>query len=135
MKRYALVALQVSGGTPPFAPTATVSLLVDGDEVRESAVGSGMVDAAFRAVSRVVEIAEGHNDIALESYSVVAVSPGSNAMGRVDLKIRWSNLIAYGRGEDADVVVASTKALVDALDRMGRGEYDPYEQDLTGIPS
>jgi len=111
---YTLDSVQVSCGFP-LTPTATVTLTRDGGEtVTECAFGTGPIDAVYKAVDKIVQV-----ENILEEFSIKAISRGIDALGEVTARITSSDdRVFTGRGADGDVVVASTKAYVNALNRL-----------------
>lgn len=107
-----LELLQVVCGTP-LTPCATVKLKIDGKEEKNLAFGNGPVDASFRAIDKIVK-----KKIHLEEYLVQAVTGGSDDVGKVHIQIKYKNQIYYGFGADTDIVVASAKAYLDALNKI-----------------
>ncbi|MBE3576036.1 MAG: 2-isopropylmalate synthase [Firmicutes bacterium] len=111
-ERYVLRYLHVVSGTGTV-PTATVVLSVDGEERQDSAVGDGPVNAAFRAVQRLVgQRAE------LAGYSLRAVTGGADAVGEVTVRVRNDGRQYLGRGRSTDVIEASVQAYLHALNKM-----------------
>lgn len=111
---YTLDALQIQCGDP-LVPTA-VATISDEDGVRQvvSSIGTGPVDAAYKAIDRVVKV---HGD--LEEYAVKAITRGIDAIGEVVVRVRAADGMVYtGRGSDTDVIVSSAKAYVNAINRM-----------------
>ncbi len=123
---YEIDGLQVTSGTSTV-PTATVRLLVKGKEKQGAATGDGPVNAACRAIDRIVG-----KDHEIESYDLAAVTSGQDAVGEVTLRISDGRNSASGRGASTDVVLASVKAYVDALNhlaaqrRKGRRAAGPH---------
>jgi len=112
---FELLQLQVSGGTVG-TPTATVRIRrPDGTEVDESATGDGMVDAVCAAVRRAVGI-----DATLTDFNVAAVTGGIDALGDVTVKVDVDGRRVTGRGLSTDVVEASARAFLAALNRSVR---------------
>ncbi|MEM1248768.1 MAG: 2-isopropylmalate synthase [Acidobacteriota bacterium] len=113
---FKLTDLQVACGRPGM-PTATARLEGPNGQVYVSpATGTGPVDAAFRAINGVVEA-----PASLLEYSVHSVTQGIDALGEVTVRIASkedSKKIFGGYGADTDVIVASAKAYVSALNRM-----------------
>jgi 2-isopropylmalate synthase len=103
-------------------PSAIVRLWV-GDALKEaSAQGNGPLDAAYRAVDAITEF-----DVKLDDYSVRSVTEGQEAMGEATVKIRDNGTQVIGRAATTDVVEASVKAYVNAMnkiveERVTRGE-------------
>lgn len=111
---YTLDALQVSCGDP-LVPTATATI-TDEDGVQHvvCATGSGPVDAAYKAIDKVVSV---HGDLA--EFSVKAVTGGIDAIGEVTVRITADDgQVFIGRGADNDIVVSSAKAYVNAINRL-----------------
>ena len=108
-ERYRLVSVGASAQTGE-APDANVTLVLDGTEVNARATGSGMVDATFRAIESLV--ASGSE---LTLYSVNAITSGSDAQGEVSVRLARDGRIVNGHGADTDIVIASAKAYIDAL--------------------
>jgi 2-isopropylmalate synthase len=125
---FALEALSVSCGTQGM-PTATVRLRGPDGEVRtQAAVGTGPVDACFDAIRTIVD-----TRARLLEYAVHAVTEGIDALGEVTVRIRSEEgsgtrknpqretsqpLVFHGHGADTDIIVASAKAYLAALNRM-----------------
>ena len=111
---YHLEQVHVSCGEPGI-PTATVELLApDGQHLVDAAHGTGPVDAVYMAISRIVpEPAE------LIEFAVKAVTRGIDAQGEVTIRVRSEDgRIFTGRGAHTDIIVASAKAYVNALNRL-----------------
>ena len=111
---YTLDALQIQCGDP-LVPTA-VATITDENQVQHvvSATGTGPVDAAYKAIERVVKA---HGE--LEEYAVKAITRGIDAIGEVVVRVRAQDGMVYtGRGSDTDVIVSSAKAYVNAINRM-----------------
>ena len=111
---YLLEGLQVSCGYP-LIPTATVTLRHrDGDVRTVCEYGTGPIDAAFKAVDKIVSV---END--LREFAVTAITRGIDAVGEVTVRITDAFDESYmGRGADADIIVSSTKAYLNALNRL-----------------
>ncbi len=93
--------------------TATVTLM-DGDaEKTDAATGNGPVDAVFSAVKRIMSL-----EPKLLSYRIEAVTERADAMGQASLSISLDGVSAAGRGASTDVIEASLKAYVNALNRV-----------------
>jgi len=111
---YHLQQVHVTCGEPGI-PTATVELVdTEGNELIDSSHGSGPVDAVYKAINRIVEV---DND--LTEFSVQAVTRGIDALGEVTIRVRsGSGEIFTGRGAHSDIIVASAKAYINALNRL-----------------
>ena len=112
-EHFKLALVQVSCGSNA-QPTATVTIrMPDGEEITDASIGTGPVDAIYRAINRVVDI---END--LIEYSVQSVTAGIDAMGEVTIRVRNGARIYSGHAANTDVIVASAYAYVNALNRL-----------------
>jgi 2-isopropylmalate synthase len=110
---YRLVDLQVVAGRSGM-PTATVKLCgPDGIEHVHAAVGAGPVDATYRAIDAVV-----HAAAELLEYDVHAITSGIDAQGEVSVRFTDGSRVFRGYGADTDIIVASAKAYLNALNRL-----------------
>jgi 2-isopropylmalate synthase len=106
-----LEAVQVGGGTH-LAPTATVRLRRGEDMIEESAMGDGMIDAAMGAIIRAAGV-----EAKLVSFNVSSVTGGSDALGDVVVQLDVDGRRVTGRGVATDVVEASARAFLAAINR------------------
>ena len=117
-ENYQLVDLLVVAGRPGM-PTATVKLKgPDGREYINASVGTGPVDATYRAVDGIVQIPS-----TLLEYRVHAVTEGIDAQGAVSVRLAAKNAasrVTAGYGADTDIIVASAKAYLSALNRLAQ---------------
>jgi 2-isopropylmalate synthase len=104
-------------------PQARVVLSVDGKEVEASAPGSGPVDATFKAMEQII-----HSQSILQLYSVNAITQGTDSQGEVTVRLEKAGRIVNGNGADTDIVVASAKAYINALNLMQAGAYRAHPQ-------
>ena len=104
-------------------PVATVQLTVDGVEKTSSAEGSGPVDATFKAIEQIVGA-----QASLQLYSVNAITQGTDSQGEVTVRLEKAGRIVNGNGADTDIVVASAKAYINALNLMREGAYRAHPQ-------
>ena len=111
---WTLGAVQVSCGFP-LTPTATLTLVdEDGGEHTVAAYGTGPVDAVYKAVNQIVMV---END--LSEFAIKAVTRGIDALGEVTVRVTSESGEVYtGRGSDNDIIVSSTKAYINALNRL-----------------
>jgi 2-isopropylmalate synthase len=110
-ERFALAALEVRSGTE-LTPTADVALTVDGETKRGSATGDGPVDATYAAIRSLTG-----TDSRLTAYIVQAISGGTDAQGSVTVKVEEGGRTFTGQGSDPDIVVASARAYLNALNK------------------
>jgi 2-isopropylmalate synthase len=110
---FHLELVQVSCGDRA-RPTATVTLRTpSGQELTDAAIGTGPVDAVYKAINRVVNIP---ND--LIEYSVKSVTEGIDAMGEVTIRLRHEGRTFSGHAANTDIIVASARAYIGALNRL-----------------
>lgn len=110
---YVLDHVQVSCGNHEV-PTATVRLVgPDGVAKTDAATGTGPVDAVYRAINRIVSVPN-----KLTEFSVRSVTEGIDAVGEVSIRIESEGKMYVGRSADTDIVVASAKAYMNALNRL-----------------
>jgi 2-isopropylmalate synthase len=109
---YKLAYLQVCSQTGEI-PHAVVTISENGAERRAEANGGGPVDAAFKAVESIaVSGAE------LQLYSVNNITSGTDAQGEVTVRLAKGGRIVNGQGADTDIVIASVKAYLNALNKL-----------------
>ncbi len=107
-----LISLKVCSETGE-TPHAQIVVQVDGQEKSASESGSGPVDAAFKAIEKIV-----HSDVELKLYSVNNITSGTDSQGEVSVRLSKADKIVNGQGADTDIVIASAKAYINALNRI-----------------
>ncbi|MEX2524937.1 MAG: 2-isopropylmalate synthase [Gammaproteobacteria bacterium] len=93
-------------------PSAEIVLAVDGEEKTGHAQGDGPVDAVFKAIESVV-----NSGCLLQLYSVNSITGGTDSQGEVTVRVAKDGRIINGRGSDTDIVAASARAYVNAVNR------------------
>lgn len=111
-EHYRLVSLTAHSETGE-QPFATIVVSEDGAERRAEARGSGPVDAAFKAIESIVG-----SGAELLLYSVNNITTGTDSQGEVTVRLSKSGRIVNGQGADTDIVVASAKAYLNALNKL-----------------
>ena len=124
---YKLVSANFSSGTD-MQPVATVKLLIDGDEVTVSETGSGPVDAAYKAIAKATGVYPN-----LEQYHVASITDGTDAQGEVTIRVEKEGIVSQGQGASTDIVVASAKAFVNALNKLRWRKEHPRQASSTGL--
>lgn len=110
---FVLGSLQVAYGNQT-TPTATVSIKTqDGALLEEHAEGNGSVDAIYNAIDLATK-----EEVELEDYSIKSVSQGKDALGEVHVVLRQKEISVQGRGVSTDILEASAKAYLDAVNRL-----------------
>lgn len=110
---YQLCYLHISSGTS-VVPTATVGLKRNGSTREEAACGDGPVDAAFKAVDKIL----GANKVALAEYNLSAITGGKDALGEVVVRVTYKGRTFIGRGVSTDVIEASVKAYLNSVNKI-----------------
>ena len=107
-------------------PTASVTMLVNGDEITGAAVGNGPVDAAIRALQRSVADV---GSVRLEEYRVDAITGGTDALVDVAVKLSKDGKTVTSRGARTDIIMASVEAVIAGMNRLLREEHEDRSQD------
>lgn len=107
-----LVSLEVLSKTG-VSPEARLTLEIDGQVQEAVAQGSGPVDATFRAIEQLVK-----SETVLLLYSVNAITEGTDSQGEVTVRLEKAGRILNGHGADTDILLASAKAYVHALNLL-----------------
>ncbi len=110
-KVFELEHVQTSSGTNTI-PTATVRLRKDKESLTDSATGDGPVDAVYRAIERITGIRG-----TLLTYNIRSIGSGKDAVGEVTVRVKMGSHIYFGKGVSTDVIEASTKAWLAAVNR------------------
>ncbi|MFC1749700.1 2-isopropylmalate synthase [Pseudomonadota bacterium] len=121
-ERFKLVAMKVTSETGE-TPEASVTLWVDGEEIQGVACGGGPIDAAFRAMEVVVQ-----SGADLQLYSVNNITSGTDSQGEVTVRLEKAGRIVNGQGADTDIVIASVKAYINALNKILTGGERAHPQ-------
>ncbi|HEY2494764.1 MAG TPA: 2-isopropylmalate synthase [Paenibacillus sp.] len=95
-------------------PTAKVQILKEENQVIvEEAEGNGSVDAIYNAIDKATQ-----EEVRLEDYSIKSVSQGKDALGEVHVILAQNDIAAQGRGLSTDILEASARAYVDAVNKL-----------------
>jgi 2-isopropylmalate synthase len=111
-EQFKLVSLKVCSETGE-TPNADITLNINGEEHQASAPGGGPVDAAFKAIETIVA-----SGTELQLYSVNNITSGTDAQGEVTVRLEKAGHIVNGQGADTDIVIASVRAYVNALNKI-----------------
>ncbi|MBI1819003.1 MAG: 2-isopropylmalate synthase [Nitrospirae bacterium] len=111
-EHFRLKSLYVESGTQ-VSPTATIELETEGKVIKEIGKGDGPVDAVYKTLDKLTR-----NKGKLLSYQVSAITGGTDAQGEVTVKLEENDKVAAGHGSDTDILIASAKAYLNALNRM-----------------
>jgi 2-isopropylmalate synthase len=111
-ERLKLISLKVCSETGE-TPSAHIVLSLDGEEQSGQAIGSGPVDATFKAIESIVD-----SGTQLQLYSVNNITSGTDAQGEVTVRLEMGGRIVNGQGADTDIVIASAKAYINGVNKI-----------------
>ncbi|SFJ00769.1 2-isopropylmalate synthase [Paenibacillus sp. UNC496MF] len=125
---YALEQIEVSYGNKS-TPSATLRIRVADQGVKETrAEGNGSVDAIYNAIDALTA-----ETVELEDYSIKSVTHGKDALGEVHVVLKQDEVSAQGRGVSTDILEASARAYVDALNRLVEKRKTPGRRDKMSL--
>lgn len=116
---YRLISLNVQSSEAGIPPIAAVVMEIGGVRHQHVTFGAGPIDATFNAICTIVG-----RKPKLQSYMVNAVSEGMDAQGEVTVRIGEDGINAVGRGAHEDIIKASARAFVNALNRLAKKEEE-----------
>ena len=111
-RRFKLVYLNVIAGNITV-PTATVKMEVDGKLIQQAGFGDGPVDATFKTIKKLTRTKS-----KLLQFAINAITGGTEAQGEVTVRLEEKGQTVMGQGADTDVIVASAKAYINALNKI-----------------
>ena len=109
---YVLKNLRAESGTG-ITPTAAVEMQVNGKTVKQTGSGDGPVDAVYRTIAAITGTKS-----TLDAYLVKGITGGTDAQGEVTVKVEEGGKKVAGHGADTDIIIASAKAYVNALNKL-----------------
>ncbi len=124
--KYELIYLNVTSSSMAV-PHATVKMKVEDQEVVDSAAGDGMVDACYKAVTKIAGL-----EPKLERYTVKSITGGADAQGEVSCMIRENGISVNGQGAHTDIIMASALAFINALNKLAHRERYYQNQTAAG---
>ncbi len=104
--------LQVTTGKG-VKSVATVGLDISGEKFEEASSGNGPVDAAIRALKRIIR-----RQMTLKEFTIQAISKGSDDVGKVHMQVEYNGSLYYGFGANTDIVTASVEAYIDCINKF-----------------
>ncbi|HNW93431.1 MAG TPA: alpha-isopropylmalate synthase regulatory domain-containing protein, partial [bacterium] len=110
---FTMAYLHTSSGTETISTATVVLKRPDGTTVQDASCGDGPVDAIYRVIDRVTGVTP-----KLVGYSLAAVTEGADAQGEVHIRIESDGMTVRGKGASTDVVEASARAYLDAVNRL-----------------
>ena len=109
-----LEALQVTSGKG-IKPMAAIRVNIAGETFEAAASGNGPVDAAIRALKRIVQ-----RQMTLKEFTIQAITQGSDDVGKVHMQVEYDRHVYYGFGANTDIVTASVEAYIDCINKFKR---------------
>ena len=109
---YKLEYFHISSGYN-ISSISNVKLSFEDKIFEEASCGDGPVDAIFKSIERATGI-----EINLKDYSIKSITGGKDALGEVKVKIEKENKLFSGRGISTDIIEASAKAYINAINKM-----------------
>ena len=109
---YKLAYVHTASGSDTV-PTATIRIAKEGKELQDAACGDGPVDACYKTIDRLTGISP-----ELLDYSLHSVTKGKDALGEVSVRLRHQGIEVSGRGASTDVIEASAKAYLNAVNKL-----------------
>ncbi|MDR0742957.1 MAG: 2-isopropylmalate synthase [Tannerella sp.] len=112
MHRIKLEYLQVTSGVGVVS-VASVCLNIAGEKFEAAASGNGPVDAAIKAVKRII-----HRQMTIQEFLIQAINKGSDDVGKVHMQVAYDRNIYYGFAANTDIIAASVEAFIDAINKF-----------------
>ncbi len=109
---YSLMDLNIVAGISQ-KPTATIKLKVDEELIEKTEHGDGPVDEAYKAIASIT-----NTKSSLIKYEVKSITGGTDALGEVMVSLEENGRFVRGHGADTDIIVASAKAYINALNKL-----------------
>ena len=113
--KYRLVHLSVQSSDVGVPPNAAVVMEINGIRREHTTFGTGPIDAVFKTISQIVG-----RSPKLKRYSVNAITSGGDAQGEVTVRLEENGCSTVGRGSDPDIIAASARAFLNALNRLDK---------------
>ncbi len=110
--RIKLDYLQVTSGVG-VRSVASLGLNIAGEKFEACASGNGPVDAAIKALKKIV-----NRQMTLKEFTIQAISKGSDDMGKVHMQVEYDNHMYYGFGANTDIIAASVEAYIDCINKF-----------------
>lgn len=104
--------LQVTTGKG-VRSVASIGLDISGQKFEESSSGNGPVDAAIKALKRIIR-----KQMTLKEFTIQAISKGSDDVGKVHMQVEYDGQVYYGFGANTDIVTASVEAYIDCINKF-----------------
>jgi 2-isopropylmalate synthase len=123
-EKYRLINLKICSGTE-VVPTAELEIEVGERCIKEKRQGDGPVDAVYKTIAAIAKTKS-----ILMKYSVNAITGGADAQGEVTVRLREGDYIVLGHGAHTDIIVASAKAYINALNKLDYKKIEKKERQI-----
>ena len=110
--RIKLEYLQVTSGVG-VRSVASLGVNISGEKFEAAATGNGPVDAAIRALKKIID-----RQMVLKEFTIQAISKGSDDVGKVHMQVEYDGHVYYGFGANTDIVAASVEAYIDCINKF-----------------
>jgi 2-isopropylmalate synthase len=104
--------LQVTTGCG-VKSVASIGLDISGQKFEEASTGNGPVDAAIRALKKIIQ-----KKMTMKEFTIQAISKGSDDVGKVHMQVEYDGNLYYGFGANTDIVTASVNAYIDCINKF-----------------
>ena len=104
--------LQVTTGMG-VRSVASIGIDISGQKFEASSTGNGPVDAAIKALKRIIQ-----KQMTLKEFTIQAISKGSDDIGKVHMQVEYDGNVYYGFGANTDIVTASVEAYIDCINKF-----------------
>ena len=122
-QHYRLLCHSILSGTGSMATASARLETTTGDILEEASCGDGPVDALFKAIKKAIG-----REFRLKDYQLKAVTSGQDALGEATVWVEEENIVYSGRGLSTDVLEATAKAYVNAINKLISGNGDMEKQ-------
>ncbi len=117
--KYRLKHLAVQASDVGVPPLAALVMEVNGEDKKHTTFGVGPIDAVFNAIAQITG-----RQPQLKRYTVNAITGGSDAQGEVTVRLEENGIESVGRGSAPDIIVASARAYLNAMNRLAKKEQE-----------
>lgn len=122
-EEFKIEYMTVLSGGKNVLPTASMKLNIDGKIVTDSCIGNGPVDAIYQCIYRLT----GYN-ISLQKYEIKSKGQGKDALGQVDILVKYEDKLFHGMGLATDIIQSSAEAMIHACNSIYRSKLVEIEK-------
>jgi len=122
-EEFKIEYMTVLSGGKNVLPTASMKLNIGGKIVTDSCIGNGPVDAIYQCIYRLT----GYN-ISLQKYEIKSKGQGKDALGQVDILVKYEDKLFHGMGLATDIIQSSAEAMIHACNSIYRSKLVEIEK-------